>query len=64
MVRFQNCKATTPEHSACRYMVPTVSLEWVVETLLQGAHIDFLKIDAQGLERVQIALDARNQMLV
>lgn len=29
-------------------MVPTVSLEWVVGTLLGKKSIEFLKIDAQG----------------
>eukprot|EP00913_Durusdinium_trenchii_P020014 g18812.t1 len=32
------------------YMVPTVPLHWVVETLLGRRQIDFLKIDAQGLD--------------
>eukprot|EP00434_Breviolum_minutum_P028822 symbB.v1.2.025495.t1/scaffold2479.1/size78191/1 len=32
------------------YMVPTVSLEWVVGTLLGKKSIEFLKIDAQGLD--------------
>eukprot|EP00439_Symbiodinium_sp_Y106_P039155 s3176_g4.t1 len=32
------------------YMVPTVSLEWVVGALLGDREVEFLKIDAQGLD--------------
>ncbi|CAJ1428586.1 unnamed protein product, partial [Effrenium voratum] len=32
------------------YMVPLVPLEWVVSTLLENRTVDFLKIDAQGLD--------------
>jgi len=32
------------------YLVPAVPLEWVVGDLLGGKEIDFLKVDAQGLD--------------
>jgi len=32
------------------YLVPTVSLEWVANNLLGAREIDFLKIDAQGMD--------------
>ena len=32
------------------YLVPAISLEWVVGNILGGREIDYLKIDAQGLD--------------
>lgn len=32
------------------YLVPTVSLEWVLGSLLMDREVDFLKVDAQGLD--------------
>ena len=44
-------------------MVPTVSLEWVVGTLLGKKSIEFLKIDAQGQHGVAVSQTDTGQLV-